>query len=87
MKQINLDTFNYTENKFEGPYGDIINNKYEGIVDNYHIVIFTSADGKQWLGTVRCNDTEELIGEVSGGTTAQSIVDTLNLFIKNGVLK
>lgn len=87
MKQINLDTLNYTENKFEGPYGDIINNKYEGIVDNYHIVIFTSADGKQWLGTFRCNDTEKLIVEVSGGTTAQSVVDTLNLFIKNGALK
>ena len=87
MKQINLNTFNYTENKFEGPYGEVINNKYEGVVDNYQITIFTGADGKQWLGTVRYNSTEKLVGEVSGSTTAQSVVDKLNMFIKNGVLK
>lgn len=87
MKQISLDMFNYTENKFEGPYGEIINNKYEGVVDNYHIVIFTSADGEQWLGTVTYKDTGKLVGEVSDSATAQSVVDKLNMFIKNGVLK
>ena len=84
MEHVSIVEFTYKNESYMGPYGKIIHKSYTLDKNGYEFTIFTTADGKWWLGVVYKNG--KYLGDTLGDTVLQHIA-YINMCIDKGYIK